>query len=106
MFNSFIIAIGTLLLLLTIEAKRVDNPPPEAPILPEQVQAGQSATIGGHQIHKLKKPKSLKTITDYELCKQECKRKRDQESMGEVGFSSFKQTFLNIFSMSNGCKRS
>uniref|UniRef100_A0A183BMR1 Secreted protein n=1 Tax=Globodera pallida TaxID=36090 RepID=A0A183BMR1_GLOPA len=35
------------------------------------------------KVPKLRKPKSLKAITEYELCKQECIRKRDQESVNE-----------------------
>ncbi|KAL3123417.1 hypothetical protein niasHT_004589 [Heterodera trifolii] len=50
---------------------------------PQQQQQEESPTPQCVQQQKVRKPKSLKALTEYELCKQECRRKRDQESANE-----------------------
>ncbi|KAL7073017.1 hypothetical protein ACQ4LE_007679 [Meloidogyne hapla] len=49
---------------------------------PQEPQAKSVDSLAPEQI-KMQKPKSLKAMVDYGLCKQECKRKRDQESTGQ-----------------------
>ncbi|KAF7635162.1 hypothetical protein Mgra_00005446 [Meloidogyne graminicola] len=57
--------------------KQFVNSPQEAQIKYTDVNPSEPEQI------KMQKPKSLKALVDYGLCKQECKRKRDQESTGQ-----------------------
>nr|CAD2176797.1 unnamed protein product [Meloidogyne enterolobii] len=76
--NIFIILFITLIIGICTEAKIrkqfVDSP---------QEPQAKSVDLNLHEQIKIQKPKSLKAMVDYGLCKQECKRKRDQESTGQ-----------------------
>ena len=53
----------------------------------EGADGTQSAAANGEYESikpKLKKPKTLKTPSVYDQCKQECKRQRDEESVNQV----------------------
>uniref|UniRef100_A0A915N1K2 Uncharacterized protein n=2 Tax=Meloidogyne TaxID=189290 RepID=A0A915N1K2_MELJA len=78
--NIFIILFITLIIGICTEAKIrkqfVDSP--------QEPQAKSvDANLQGTEQIKIQKPKSLKAMVDYGICKQECKRKRDQESTGQ-----------------------
>jgi len=78
-----------------MEAKKIDIPRQKRETVAadpreRQQPVGQQATLGdppivepcasAHYRPQLKKPKTLKMMTSYDLCKQECKRQRDQQS--------------------------
>lgn len=50
--------------------------------LREELKRAEEAVAAG-QAFDVKKPKTLKVLTAYDQCKQECKRKRDEEKANE-----------------------
>jgi len=105
MSHSVTTSMCALLLVLNLcgifaEAKKIDVVRPKREVLgsdprvkqPDLPSASQQSAQGDpsvepcastHYRPQLKKPKSLKVMTSYDMCKQECRKMRDQQSTKE-----------------------